>query len=75
MFPPAGTVRAVEGVEEVRARPEVATLEMRVAVGDHVGPVESHPGRAGVVITVGPTREAAVAAAEQAVRDIRIETG
>jgi biotin carboxylase len=74
MFPPNGTVRAIGGVEEVRARPEIALLELRVAVGDRVAPVQSHPDRAGVAIATGATRKAAIDAAERAVADVNIET-
>jgi biotin carboxylase len=74
LFPVAGRVRAIGGTEEVAARPEVALLEVRVAVGDVVGQVDSHPARAGVVITTGKTREDAVEAAERAVGDVFVAT-
>ncbi len=74
LFPPPGRVRAIAGVEEVAARPEVALCEVRVSVGDEIGPVDSHPARAGVVITTAPTREQAIENAERAVADIVIET-
>lgn len=74
LFPAPGRVVAIEGAETVAARPEVALCELRVAVGDEVPPVTSHPARAGVVIATGETREAAVAAAGDAVAAIRVET-
>jgi biotin carboxylase len=74
LFPEPGRVRRIAGVERVAARPEVALCEVRVSVGDEIGPVESHPARAGVVIATGPTRAQAIDSAERAVADIVIET-
>ncbi len=72
LFPAPGRVAAVEGAEAVAARPEVALCEVRVGVGDTVPVVTSHPARAGVVIATGSSRDAAVAAAREAVAAIRI---
>jgi len=72
LFPAPGRVREISGVDQVAGRPEVALLEVRVAVGDTVAEVESHPSRAGVVIATGDTREAAIEAAERAVADISV---
>ena len=74
LFPPPGRVVAISGADAVAARPEVELCELRVAVGDTVPPVTSHPARAGVVITTGDTREQAVAAAQSAVGAITIVT-
>ena len=74
MFPPPGRVSRVAGHAEVAGRAEVALCEVRVAVGDEVGRVDSHPARAGVVIATGATREQAIENAERAVADIVIET-
>jgi biotin carboxylase len=74
LLPSAGQVRSITGVEDVAARPDVALLEVRVSVGDQIGPVDSHPARAGVVIATGATREAAITAAERAVADVLVET-
>ncbi len=75
LFPEPGKVLAVRGVEAVAARPEIAYCETRVRPGDTVGPIENHPGRAGVLMATGETREAARRHAERAVRDIEIVTG
>jgi biotin carboxylase len=72
LFPPAGVVTSVDGVDEAAATDGVALLEVRVNRGDRVRPMTSHVCRAGVVITVGDTREEAVARAEAAVARIRI---
>lgn len=74
LFPEAGLVTAVEGVEEVAAREEIALCEVRVRPGDRVAKAENHPARAGVVIAVGSDREQARRHAESAVRDIHIQT-
>ncbi len=73
LFPSAGRVLGISGTDQVAARPEVALLEVRVAVGDVIGPVNSHSARAGVVIATGVTREAAIDAAERAVSDVTIQ--
>lgn len=74
LFPEPGIIDAIEGVEEVAQRPGIALCEIRVRPGDRVGPVNAHPGRAGVIIATGETREEAQQRAEAAVRDIRIIT-
>jgi biotin carboxylase len=73
LFPTAGRVRRVRGVEAVSARPEVALCEVRVRTGERVPPLASHRSRAGVVIATGATRTQAVASARRAVADIEIE--
>jgi hypothetical protein len=75
LFPSAGVVTSVDGIEEAAAGEGVALLEVRVGRGDRVRPMTSHVCRAGVVITVGDTREIAVARAEAAVARIRIGIG
>ncbi len=74
LFPAPGTVREISGVEHVARRREIALCEIRVGVGDTVKPVESHPGRAGVIIATGDTRDHAIANAERAVQDIHVVT-
>ncbi len=74
LFPSPGVVRSVEVGERFADHPDVAYLEIRAKPGDRIGPVDSHPARAGVVITTGDTREAAVALAEKVVDSVVIET-
>lgn len=69
-FPEPGVVTAVEGADAFDEHPDVAYLELRVKPGDRIGPVDSHPARAGVVITTGETKNAAVALAEEVVASI-----
>lgn len=72
-FPKPGVVAAVEGAVAFADHPDVSYLELRVKLGDRIGPVDSHPARAGVVITTGETREAAVLLAEKVVSEISIQ--
>ncbi len=72
-FPEPGVVTAVEGADAFAEHPDVAYLELRAKPGDRIGPVDSHPARAGVVITTGATRGAAVALAEAVVAGIEIK--
>jgi biotin carboxylase len=74
LFPKPGRVIRISGVESVVQRSEIAFCEIRVSVDDILGPIESHPARAGVVIATGDTRQTAMGAAIAAVEDICIET-
>ena len=70
-FPSPGTVKAVEGAERFADHPDIAYLELRAKAGDRISPVDSHPARAGVVITTGESKEAAVLLAENVVDGIQ----
>ena len=74
LFPAPGRVNRISGIEEVRCRAEVALCDVRVRVGDIVGPINCHPHRAGVVIAVGDSRDNAVARVLDAISRIKIET-
>jgi len=74
IFPPPGRVIGILGTEDVAVRPGIELCEIRVRTGDIIGPVNSHPARAGVVIATGADREEALNRARCAVEDIRIET-
>ena len=71
-FPPSGIVKAVEDADQVADHPNVAYLEIRTKVGDQIGPVDSHPARAGVVITTSETVELATSLAEDVINRIQI---
>ena len=73
-FPEPGIVQDVQGVECFSEHPNVAYLELRVQPGDRVGPIDSHPARAGVVITTGESRSSAIALADEVVQGISIVT-
>lgn len=72
LFPNPGVVRAVEGVERARAMPGIFYLELRVAVGTRIAKIESHPARAGVLMSVGETAEEARTRATCAIEAIQI---
>jgi biotin carboxylase len=74
LFPEPGRVVNISGVENIMQRPEVALCEIRVDVGDVIKPIENHPGRAGVVITTGSTRQEALDSVLKAVNCIKIDT-
>ncbi|MEA3643814.1 MAG: hypothetical protein VBE63_28390 [Lamprobacter sp.] len=74
LLPSPGVVTAIEGAERFADHPDLAYLEIRAKLGDRIGPVDSHPARAGVVITTGETREVAMALAEYVVERILIAT-
>jgi biotin carboxylase len=69
-----GKVTRIRGVEEAKAVPGVAIVDVYPAAGEQVRPVLSSLDRIGHVIAEGETREAAVAAAEQARALVIVET-
>ena len=73
-FPAPGTIRRVSGIERFSQHPDVRHLEIRVSAGDTIGPMDSHPARAGVVMTTGQTRAAAIDLAKEVVQSVKIET-
>jgi biotin carboxylase len=74
LFPKPGRVVRVHGAEEVADWPGVVFCQVRVKVGDVVGPVNSHPARAGLVMAMGNSRADAIGRAEAAIQAIQIET-
>ncbi len=74
LFPEPGRVVSVKGVEAVRRNAYIGLCEVRVKPGDIVASVENHPGRAGVLIATGSSREEAKSRAVDAVHTIKIET-
>jgi hypothetical protein len=67
-----GVVAAVEGYAEAERKPYVKQLFLRAAKGDRVVFPANNVEKCGNVISQGPSREAAVEAAESAARCIRI---
>ena len=74
IFPKPGKVVDILGVEEVSQQSGIAMCEIRVKIGDEIGPIHNHPGRAGVIISTAETREKAIEIAENAVKSIIIKT-
>ena len=74
LFPSPGVVLAVDGEREVAGAEGIALCEVRVAPGDRIEQMTSHVRRAGVVIAVDDTRDAAMRRAVAAAARIRIIT-
>lgn len=74
VLPRPGRVVAVHGLDEASRRNGIELCEIRVAPGDVVKPLDSHPARAGVVIATGSNREEARCRAVAAVAAIHVET-
>lgn len=73
-FPRPGRVLEIRNLERFNGAPWVHRIGFFVKAGDIIGPVTNHTRRAGFVITKGESRAEAVARAEEAVREIVIET-
>jgi biotin carboxylase len=74
LFPKPGRVIKVDGADQAASVPGIEFCELRVAVGDTVRPIDSHPARAGMVIATGRSRDQAVSRAEAAVGMINVVT-
>lgn len=74
LFPSPGRVVEIEGVEEVSSRAGIEICEIRVTLGDFIGPIDSHPARAGVILASGESAQEAKERALRAVQGIRIAT-
>jgi biotin carboxylase len=74
LFPQPGRVARISGVENAAKMPGVVFCQVRVKEGDVVGPVNSHPARAGLVMAMGDSRDDAINRAQTAIRAIQIET-
>jgi len=65
MFPREGTISSVTDVGPLEGFAGVELCEVFVKEGDKVGPYKCHPDRAGVLITSGIDRQAAIKANEK----------
>ena len=74
LFPRPGRVVGIAGAEDVFERPGIVFCQVRLKIGDLVGPVDSHPARAGLVMAMGESRRQAIERTEAAIRSIEIET-
>jgi biotin carboxylase len=73
-FPPPGRLVSVTGVEEARAQPWVAKLELWYRPGDEVPPSLSHAHRFGVFVVVADDRATLERRVEWVYRAVRITT-
>jgi biotin carboxylase len=74
LFPTPGRVVKIEGAQRVSEQPGIVFCQVRLRAGDLVGPVDSHPARAGLVMAMGQSRREAMERAEAAIAAIEIET-
>lgn len=74
LFPAPGRVLRVSGAEAAATMPGIVFCQVRARLGDVIGPVNSHPARAGLVMAMGNSRVDARDKAEAAINAIRIET-
>lgn len=74
LVPPVGTLEAVEGLDEAAAIEGVRWLRIYREPGFTFGPLRRGADRAGAVLTVGATREAALARARRALARLRLVT-
>jgi biotin carboxylase len=73
-FPTPGKVKSIKNAEKYRKISWVYKLHFFVDQGDVVEATTNHTKRAGFVITVGETRDEAVARAETVIKDVMVET-
>jgi biotin carboxylase len=74
LFPSPGRVVGIVGAQAVSERLGVVFCQVRLGIGDLVGPVNSHPARAGLVMAMGGSRREAMERTQAAIESIEIET-
>ncbi len=74
VFPEAGKVAAISGVEEARALPGIEEIVVSARAGDDIPRATSSAARAAMILATGDTLAAARASAARAASLIRVET-
>ena len=74
LFPSPGRVVGIVGAQRASEQPGVVFCQVRLKVGDIVGPVNSHPARAGLVMATGESRREAMERTRAAIECIEIAT-
>ena len=74
LFPSPGRVVRIVGAQRASEQPGVVFCQVRLKVGDIVGPVNSHPARAGLVMATGESRREAMERTRAAIECIEIAT-
>jgi biotin carboxylase len=74
LFPRPGRVVCIRGAESATSMPGIVFCQVRAKAGDVIGPVNSHPARAGLVMAMGFSRSDAKGKAEAAIQAIHIDT-
>ncbi len=72
-FPPPGRLKRIIGLDDLEKHEAVMHYSIRVKPGDTIPEQIAHPSRAGMVITVGETRDEASKAAIEAIDMIEFE--
>jgi biotin carboxylase len=72
-FPRSGVVSRVSIPDRFEGDQRIEMLEIYRKPGDHIGPVVSHPSRAGVVITAGSSLGEVVGLAQDVAENVRFE--
>ena len=73
-FPSPGTLRQIQGYENLKKRPELILTELFVNVGDVLVSPRKHSDRVGCVISVAPSKHEAIERAESAIRSVTFLT-
>ncbi len=73
-FAGPGAVRRINVPQRLAHMPGLEMMSINVREGDVIEPVVSHPGRSGMVITTGATREEASLRAREVITCVEIET-
>ncbi|MFQ5479855.1 MAG: ATP-grasp domain-containing protein [Thermodesulfobacteriota bacterium] len=73
-FPESGVVKEIRRAADFENIPGIKIMRFYVHEGDTLSPVVSHPGRAGMVIATGDSREEAAARAARAISAVEIIT-
>ena len=72
---PVGTVRSIQGLDNLRAAPHVLDAGLYFDVGATINPVQVDADRMGYVIATGESADDALAWANSAARLLRVEVG
>jgi biotin carboxylase len=71
---PVGTVKAIEGLDRVRAAPGVLEANLYFDVGTTIGPLQVDADRRGYVIATAGTAAAALQLADEASKELEVRT-
>ncbi len=69
-FPKPGILKDIIIPDWIKTHPNVSLFEIRVKVGDIIAEAIHHPSRAGLVITLGKSRDEAINLAEKVVKEV-----
>ena len=73
LWPPAGKIKSISGLERARKQSGVEMLSLTIKPGDTILPVSDHTQRAGFVIATGTDKLHAIKRAADALNSISIE--